>query len=151
MALSRADWAASLADLHPPRHPCWAHSAAVQSPPHGNCSQPSVLSGGGWSKGRVCARSTPPHSAHTPAFWMCSGCCLLAQSCLTLCDPLCDCSQPGSSVRGILQARTLEQFVVSFSRGSSRSRDQPLSPALAGRFFTTEPPGKPVMCVVSLF
>ena len=98
-----------------------------------------------------CVRSTPPHSAHTPAFWMCSGCCLLAQSCLTLCDPLCDCSQPGSSVRGILQARTLEQFVVSFSRGSSRSRDQPLSPALTGRFFTTEPSGKPVMCVVSLF
>ena len=34
-------------------------------------------------------------------------CCSVAQSCLTLCDPM-DCSPPGSSVRGILQARILE-------------------------------------------
>ena len=33
--------------------------------------------------------------------------CLVAQSCPTLCDPM-DCSPPGSSVRGILQARILE-------------------------------------------
>ena len=32
---------------------------------------------------------------------------LVVQSCLTLCDPM-DCSPPGSSVHGILQARTLE-------------------------------------------
>ena len=32
---------------------------------------------------------------------------LVAQSCLTLCDPV-DCSPPGSSVRGILQARILK-------------------------------------------
>ena len=31
----------------------------------------------------------------------------LAQSCLTLCDPM-DCNLPGSSVHGILQARILE-------------------------------------------
>ena len=31
----------------------------------------------------------------------------VAQSCLTLCDPM-DCSPPGSSVHGILQARILE-------------------------------------------
>ena len=35
-----------------------------------------------------------------------------------------DCSQPDSSVRGILQARILEWIVISFSRGSSRPRDQ---------------------------
>ena len=40
------------------------------------------------------------------------------QSCLTLCDPM-DCSPPGSSVRGILQARTLEWVAMSSSRGSS--------------------------------
>ena len=34
----------------------------------------------------------------------------------TLCDPV-DCSPPGSSVRGILQARTLELFAIPFSRG----------------------------------
>ena len=33
--------------------------------------------------------------------------CLVAQSCLALCDPM-DCSSPGSSVHGILQARILE-------------------------------------------
>ena len=42
----------------------------------------------------------------------------VAQSCPTLCDPM-DCSLPGSSVHGILQARILEWVAVSFSRGSS--------------------------------
>ena len=36
------------------------------------------------------------------------------QSCLTLCDPI-DGSSPGSPVPGILQARTLEWFAISFS------------------------------------
>ena len=44
------------------------------------------------------------------------------QSCLTLCDPM-DCSPPGSSVHGVLQARTLEGGAIPFSRGSSRLRD----------------------------
>ena len=39
------------------------------------------------------------------------------QSCPTLCDPM-DCSLPGSSVHGILQARTLEWVAMPFSRGS---------------------------------
>ena len=34
-----------------------------------------------------------------------------------------DYSQPGSSVRGILQTRILEKVAISFSRGSSRTRD----------------------------
>ena len=34
-----------------------------------------------------------------------------------------DCSQPGSSVRGISQARTLEWVAISFSRESSQPRD----------------------------
>ena len=42
----------------------------------------------------------------------------VAQSCLTLCDPM-DCSPPGSSVREILQARILEEVAIPFSRGSS--------------------------------
>ena len=46
----------------------------------------------------------------------------LLQSCLTLCDPV-DCSPPGSSVHGILQARILEWVAISFSRISSRPRD----------------------------
>ena len=47
---------------------------------------------------------------------------LVTQSCVTLCDPM-DCSPPGSSVRGILQARILEWVAISFSRGSSPPRD----------------------------
>jgi len=46
----------------------------------------------------------------------------VAQSCLTLCNPV-NCSLPGSSVHGILQARVLEWVAISFSRGSSRPRD----------------------------
>ena len=42
----------------------------------------------------------------------------VTQSCLTLCDPM-DCSLPGSSVHGILQATILEWVAISFSRGSS--------------------------------
>ena len=71
-----------------------------------------------------------------------------AQLCPTVCD-LMDCSPPGSSVLGILQARILEHVAISFSRGSSQLGDQiPISfksPALADRFFTTEPPGKPLI------
>ena len=45
------------------------------------------------------------------------------QSCPILCDPM-DCSPPDSSVHGIFQARILEWVVISYSRGSSWSRDQ---------------------------
>ena len=43
---------------------------------------------------------------------------LVTQSCLIMCDPM-DCSLPGSSVHGILQARILEWVAISSSRGSS--------------------------------
>ena len=66
--------------------------------------------------------------------------CLVAQLCLTLCDSV-DCSPPGSSVPRISLARILEWVAISFSRGPGM---EPESPALAGRFFTTEPPGKPL-------
>ena len=49
-------------------------------------------------------------------------CCLVAQLCPTLCDPM-DCSPPGSSLHGILQARILEWVVIFFSRGSLWPRD----------------------------
>ena len=63
------------------------------------------------------------------------------QLCPTLCNPM-DCSSPGSSVHGILQARVLEWVATSFSRESSGPGIELaslLSPALAGRFFTTSP------------
>ena len=47
----------------------------------------------------------------------------VAQSCLTLCDPM-DYSLPGSSVDGIFQAIVLQWIAMSFSRGSSQPRDR---------------------------
>ena len=57
-------------------------------------------------------------------------------SCPTLCDPK-DCSLPGSSVHGTLQARILEWVALPFSRGSS----QPRSPTLQADSLLSEPPG----------
>ena len=65
----------------------------------------------------------------------------LLQLCPAVCDPV-DCSLPGSSVHGILQARILEWVAISFSGRSSPTGIEPAFPALAGRFFTAEPPGK---------
>ena len=50
-------------------------------------------------------------------------CAKLLQLCLTLCS-LMDCSLPGSSVHGILQAIIMEWVAISFSRGSSQPRNQ---------------------------
>ena len=52
-----------------------------------------------------------------------SCCCSVAKSCSMLCNSN-DCSAPGFSVHGILQARILECVVISFSRESSWPRDQ---------------------------
>ena len=59
---------------------------------------------------------------------------LVAQLCLTLCDTM-DCSPPGSSVHGILQARILEWVAIPFSRGSSWLKDWTWISHIAGRFF----------------
>ena len=66
-----------------------------------------------------------------------------AQSHLTLCNRM-DHNLLGSSVHGIFQAGILEWVVPSFCRGSSRLKDRTTPPALAGRFFITESPGKPL-------
>ena len=66
---------------------------------------------------------------------------LVAQSCLTLCNPI-DCSPPGSSVDGILQVRILEWVAISFPRGSSWPRDWTHVSCIAGRFFIVWATGK---------
>ena len=58
----------------------------------------------------------------------------VTQSCSTLGDPM-DCSLSGSSVHGIFQARVLEWIAISFSRGSSRPRNQTRVSRIAGRRF----------------
>ena len=57
-----------------------------------------------------------------------------AQSCPTLCNHM-DCSLPGSSLHGILQARILEWVAISFSRGSSRLGDWTQVSCIVGRHF----------------
>ena len=54
-----------------------------------------------------------------------------------------DCSLPGSSVHGILQARILEWVAIPFSRGSSQPRDRTQVSCIAGDSLLSEPPGKP--------
>ena len=59
----------------------------------------------------------------------------VAQSCLTLCDPM-DCSLPGSSVHGIFQAIVPEWIAISFCRGLSQPRDPTWVSCIVDRCFT---------------
>ena len=68
---------------------------------------------------------------------------LVTQSCLMLCDPL-DSNPPGcSSIHWTFQARTLEWFAISFSKGSSQPRIESRSPELQADSLPSQPPGKP--------
>jgi len=73
-----------------------------------------------------------PQTCH---FWKSAVLCWGAQSCPVLCDPV-DCSPPGSSVHGILQASILEWIAMPSSRGPSWPRDQTQVSCIAGGFFT---------------
>ena len=68
------------------------------------------------------------------------------------CDRMDD-SPPGSSVHGIFQARILESGLLFPFPGDLPNPgiepSSPASPALAGKFFTTEPPGKPKFLLAS--
>ena len=66
------------------------------------------------------------HKMKTVSEWV-----KVAQSCLTICDPM-DCT-----VHGILWARILKWIAVPFSRGSSQPRDQTQVCCIAGGFFTS--------------
>ena len=81
--------------------------------------------------------------------------CMHSQSCPGLCNPMY-CKLPGSSVHaillpvisvhGILQARIIESVEFPPAVNLPNPGIELTSPtfwALAGRFFTTEPPGKP--------
>ena len=57
------------------------------------------------------------------SYWKTCTCVLSRSSCPTLCNPTA-CSPPGSSLHGILQARTLDLVAMPCVRGSSQLRDQ---------------------------
>ena len=65
----------------------------------------------------------------------------VTQSCPTLCDAM-DCSLPGSSVRGILQARVLEWVAIPSPGDLPHPGIKPRSPALQADALPSEPPGK---------
>ena len=70
--------------------------------------------------------------------------CSVAQSCLTLCNPM-DCSASGSSVHGVLQARILEWVPFPTPGDLPDPGIKPRSlapPALAGKFSATAPPSR---------
>ena len=69
--------------------------------------------------------------------------CVVAKTCLNLCDPM-DCRLPGSPVHEIFQARILEWVAISSSRGSFWPKDWTHISCIAGRFFISEPPMKPL-------
>ena len=84
-------------------------------------------------------RHTHTHPLSSCVRGLCWSWSVCVQSCL--CDPM-DCSPPGSSDHEIFQARILEWVAVSFSRASSQTRHRTHVSCIAGRFFTTESPGK---------
>ena len=61
-------------------------------------------------------------------------------SCIQLCDPM-DCSPPGSSVHGILQARILEWVAMPLPGDLPNQGMEPGSPALQADSLPYEPPG----------
>ena len=71
-----------------------------------------------------------------------ASCCVAVQLGPTLRDPMGH--SPGSFVHGLSQARILEWLAISFTRGSSPPRDGAHGSCWSERFFTTEPPGKPL-------
>ena len=104
---------------------------------------------GSWDDfGGICACSQRVIQGRGPLLrLLLAQCVQLLRSCPTLCKPM-DGSLPGSSVPGIFLARILEWVAISFSRGSSQPRvwtQVSCVSCTANRFFTTEPPGKPVV------
>ena len=75
-------------------------------------------------------------------------------SCIQFCNSM-DCSPPGFTVRRILQARILEWTAISFSRGSSQSRDQTWVSHVTGGCFTIwairEAPCMVGVCLIFFF
>ena len=72
--------------------------------------------------------------------------CEVAQSCPTLCDPM-DCSPPGSSVYGILQARILQWVAMPSSRGSFSTQGSNRGLPLCRRILYALPCQGRCMCV----
>ena len=76
-------------------------------------------------------------------------CCLVLRHVWLPYDPM-DCSPPGSSVHGILQARILQWVAISFSSGFSQPRDWTHVSCIGRWVFTTEPQGEPLSVFIGM-
>ena len=98
---------------------------------------------------KICIETNENENTTTPNLWDSVKAVLrgkkkeseVAQLCPTLCDPM-DCSLPGSSVHGILQARILE-FPFPSPEDLPNPGTEPGSPALQADSLPSEPPAKP--------
>ena len=116
---------------------CWCHPTLSSSvAPFSSCPRLSYLLYLGMKPTKK--THVPYHkngATPSPDIWAWCLLVLVTQSCPTLCDPM-DCSPPGSSVHGILQARILEGVAIPFSRGSSPPRNWTQVSWIAVGFFT---------------
>ena len=88
-----------------------------------------------------------PFAVHLKRWLHCVCVCVAMLSWVQLSYDSMDSSLPGSPLHGIFQARILEWVTISFSRISSQPRDGnhvSCVCCVAGGFFTTVPPGKPI-------
>ena len=124
-------WSQCMHGLHGGNFPCYG-TQALEFLSSSSCGAWDLLPCGMWGlpdQGSICVSCTGMSA------------CLVSKSCQILWDPM-NYSSPGSFSHGVSQARILEQVSISFSRESSWSRDWTCISCIAGRFFTTEPPGK---------
>ena len=107
---------------------------------------PVCMAGVPWTAYEVSQLCQPALQLTCLNFLSCHCCFIVSDSFVT---PM-NYSPPGPSVHGIPQARILEWVAISFSRGSSDPGIKLTSPELAGNYFTTEPPGKPLRVFLNI-
>ena len=115
----------------------WSPGEGNGNPPQYSCLGNPMDRGAWWPTVHGVTKSWTLLSDFTFTFtkWGYSVRVLVAQLCLTLCDPM-DYSPSGSSVHKIFQTRILEGAAISFSRGCSWPRDWTRISCSAVRFFT---------------
>ena len=74
---------------------------------------------------------------------------LVSQSYLILCNPM-DCSLPGSSFHGILQASILEWVAIPFTRGSFQPRDWTQAFCIIGGLYHLSHQGRPSFVIITV-
>ena len=127
-------WPHGLQHARPPC-PSWTPRACSNSCPSSQWCHPTISSS--VVPFSSCLQSFPASRSFPVSQFFASG----GQSIRASHNPM-DCSLPGSSLHGILQARVLEWVAISFSRGSSWPRDPTLVFCIPGRHFNLSHQGR---------